>query len=66
MSKITTKNRKCPRCHRVVVSLNDEENRFIESFCTKNNIASKSKFFRETVIKSVLQQLYNYSPTLFD
>lgn len=66
MSKKVTKKRQEPRNHRVVVALNDEENKFIDSFCNKNNIRSKGKFFRETVIKSVLQQLYNYSPTLFD
>ncbi len=63
--KVATKRRE-PRNHRVVVALNDEENKFIESFCSKNNVKSKSKFFRETVIKSVLQQLHKYSPTLFD
>lgn len=60
------KNRKKSRDYKMVIALNDEERQFIDNYCSKNNIKSKSKFVRETVIRTILHQMYKYSPTLFD
>lgn len=63
---VDKKKAKQVRNHRVMVMLNDEEKMFIDNYCKKNNIRSKGKFFRETVIRMILNKLHKYSPTLFD
>ncbi len=58
--------KKPPRTNRVVINLNDSELNAMQRYCDRYNIRNRSRFIRETIIRSILQQLDNDSPTLFD
>lgn len=60
------KEAKQPRKHKLVITLNDSEQEFIDAYCKKNLISSKSKLAREIIIRHILGDLHHNSPTLFD
>ncbi|GAF03719.1 hypothetical protein [Saccharicrinis fermentans] len=60
--RITTLRRK----HRTSFMLNEKEKEAIESYCKKNKINNKSKFIRETLMRTVIQHFLDDYPTLFD
>lgn len=60
------KKAKQPRNHKLVITLNDSEQEFIDSYCRKHQISSKSKLAREVIIRHILDELHYNSPTLFD
>ena len=53
------------RNKRVVITLNEKEFRVIDRFFKQYKISNKSKFLRETIIKTVWRQLEKDAPTLF-
>lgn len=60
ISEIKTK-----RQHRRTISFNDKEIKVIEQFIDKYKIKNKSKFFRESIITTILQKAEEDHPTLF-
>ena len=46
--------------------LNDEEKRVIDHYIEKYGVSNVSKFMREAVVRTVLKQLDEDRPTLFD
>lgn len=47
------------------IRFNEREVAVIDQFCEKFNIQSKAGFFRETIMKSILEQLDDSHPRLF-
>ncbi|MCW3807533.1 hypothetical protein [Plebeiibacterium marinum] len=54
------------RNHRTAFLLNDKEKEAIDSYCRKNKIKNKSKFMRETLLRTVMDHFLEDYPTLFD
>lgn len=54
------------RNHRASFLLNDKEKEAIESYCKKNKIKNKSKFMRETLLRTIMDHFLEDYPTLFD
>lgn len=54
------------RTHRMSFLLNDEEFKMLNHYVAKYRINNTSRFMRETLMRSILQQLDKDSPTLFD
>ena len=54
------------RVHRTAFLLNDKEKQAIEIYCKKNKIKNKSKFMRETLMRTVMDHFLEDYPTLFD
>lgn len=46
--------------------LNDQENQALNKFLKKYNIKNKSKFIRETLMRTIIVKMEADSPTLFD
>ena len=61
-----SKSKKQARKHRVSICLNDSELNVVQRYCAKYGVRNRSKLIRETLVKAVLKQLDNDSPTLFD
>ncbi len=59
-------NRKRLRIHRHVFMLNELENKALTRYLNQYKVTNKSKFVRETLIRAVLRQFEEDSPTLFD
>ncbi|MDR0418998.1 MAG: ribbon-helix-helix domain-containing protein [Prevotellaceae bacterium] len=60
---ISTGRRK--RVHRKTITFNTEEYNFIDNFCKKYGIKNRSKFFRESIVRNILQELEQDHPKLF-
>lgn len=54
------------RSNRVSILLNDSELRALERYCAKYNVRNRSRFVRETLMRTVLKQFEKDTPTLFD
>ena len=54
------------RTHRVDIMLNDSEMRALNRYCEKYNVRNRSRFVRETLMRTVLKQFEKDAPTLFD
>lgn len=54
------------RVHKKYLSFNSRELRVLEGFCDKYQINNRSKFMRESIITTILKQLDEDAPTLFD
>lgn len=54
------------RTHRVCIKLNDSEMRALNRYCDKYNVQNRSRFVRETLMRTVLKQFEKDAPTLFD
>ena len=54
------------RTHRVAFMLNDEERRYLEAYVNRCKVDNVSKFLRDAVMRTVLHQLDEDRPTLFD
>lgn len=57
--------RKAPRKHRQVIALNDLELKALERYCQKYHVTNKSKFIRETLMRTILKKFEEDHPTLF-
>ena len=54
-----------PRKNKQVILFNDKELDVILRFCSKYKIQSRSRFFRETIISTILQKMEEDHPRLF-
>ena len=54
------------RTHSVAFMLNDEERRYLEAYVNRYKVDNVSKFLRDAVMRTVLHQLDEDRPTLFD
>lgn len=54
------------RKHKATFLLNDKENEAIDVYCKKYKIRNKSKFLREAVLRTVMNQFMEDYPTLFE
>ena len=54
------------RTNRVSILLNDSELRALDSYCEKYGVRNRSRFVRETLMRSVLKRFEKATPTLFD
>lgn len=66
MIKIKDKNNVSKRTHPVSFSLNDKENEVVEAYFKKYRINNKARFFRETIIRSIMERFMEDYPTLFE
>ncbi|SDC62002.1 hypothetical protein [Williamwhitmania taraxaci] len=54
------------RVYKKSLLFNEPEMDAINNFCRRYKIANKSKFFRETIITTILKKIEKDHPTLFD
>lgn len=54
------------RTHHMGILLNDSEMRILNRYCEKYGIKNRSRFVRETLVRTILKQFDKDSPTLFD
>ena len=54
------------RTHRETITLNDEEYKFLNRYMEKYKISNKSKFIRETLMRTIIVRFEEDHPTLFD
>lgn len=55
-----------PRKTHIGCVLSDEEARFVEGYLKKYRITNRSRWFRETILASIMKSLDEDYPTLFD
>lgn len=65
-AQIPLVKRKSLRTHRETITLNDDENKFLIRYLKKYKISNKSKFIRETLMRSIIVRFEEDHPTLFD
>lgn len=58
--------RNSKRTHRETITLNDEEYKFLNRYMEKYKISNKSKFIRETLMRTIIVRFEEDHPTLFD
>ena len=58
--------RNSKRTHRENITLNDEEYKFLNRYMEKYKITNKTKFIRETLMRSIIVRFEEDHPTLFD
>ena len=58
--------KKAPRTHKVTILLNDQEQRTLDRFCERYEVANRSRLIRETLMRAILKKIDNDQPTLFD
>jgi len=63
---IDTRNPASPRTERLVTLLSKEEKQMVDSYLEKYHIKNRSRWIRETLVRSILQNLELDYPTLFD
>lgn len=54
------------RTNKLTILLNDSELRALDRYCERYGIKNRSRFVRETLMRSVLKRFEQDSPTLFD
>lgn len=54
------------RTNRMSILLNDSELRALDRYCEKYGVRNRSRFVRETLMRSVLKRFEKDAPTLFD
>ena len=62
----TLVKRNSKRTHRETITLNDEEFKFLNRYIEKYKISNKSKFIRETLMRTIIVRFEEDHPTLFD
>lgn len=60
------KHQKQVRNSRITILLNEREQCALDKFCAKYEIANRSRFVRETLMRAILKKLDSDQPTLFD
>jgi len=65
MSKLKDKKEK-KRKYPVTAMLNDKEFAAMQKYCQKYKVKNRSKFIRETIFSSIIQEYERDYPTLFD
>lgn len=61
-----SKDSKLLRKHKVNFLFNDMEKKALENYCKKYKIGNRSKFMREAIVSTILEQLDKDHPSLFD
>ena len=54
------------RNHRLSLLLNEKEKESIDSYCKKHKIKNRSKFLRDTIMRTVMDHFLEDYPVLFD
>ena len=54
------------RNNRMTLLLNEKEKLSIENYCKKHKIKNKSKFLRDTIMRTVMDHFLEDYPVLFD
>lgn len=57
---------KQPREHKISLLLNEKEIRLLDRFCEQYGVSNRSRLIRETLMRTILKQMENDQPTLFD
>lgn len=57
---------KMVRKHRISFLLNDKEMDAVNRYVKRYRVQNKSRFYRETLIRTILKQFDEDAPTLFD
>ncbi|HET9570865.1 MAG TPA: hypothetical protein VFP20_05610 [Bacteroidales bacterium] len=60
-----TKKKSLVRDHLVTIALNDPEFKTLEKYCAQYKISNRSRFIRESLMKSMLARMVDDYPTLF-
>lgn len=55
-----------PRTERLITFFSKEERQLVENYLAKYHITNRSRWIRETLVRTVLQNLEMDYPTLFD
>lgn len=55
-----------PRKRRIVCLVSDEELRIVDRYLEKYKITNKARWFRETILFNIRQQMESDYPTLFN
>lgn len=55
-----------PRKKRIVCLVSDEELRIVDRYLEKYKITNKARWFRETILSNIRQQMESDYPTLFN
>lgn len=55
-----------PRSKHIGCLLSEEEARFVEGYLKKYRITNRSRWFRETILSSVMRAMEEDYPTLFN
>jgi len=55
-----------PRTERLTTLLSKEEKQLVDRYLTKYHITNRSRWMRETMLRTILQNLEMDYPTLFD
>ena len=58
--------KKQPREFKVSILLNESEQRILDRFCEQYGVANRSRLIRELLMRTILKQMENDQPTLFD
>ena len=58
--------KKAPREHRIALLLNEKEQQALDKYCDKYHVTNRSRFIREALMRTILKQIENDQPTLFD
>jgi len=65
-SKEGSKKEPMVRNRVVSISLNDPEYKALQKYCAKYKITNRSRFIRESLMKSILTRMSEDYPTLFE
>ncbi|NJO87851.1 MAG: hypothetical protein HC831_02005 [Chloroflexia bacterium] len=66
MARSKYKDDKMLRKHKMTFMFNEMEQKALESYCKKYKVANRSKFMREAIVTTILQQFDKDYPSLFD
>lgn len=66
MAIVKGKGEKLPRKQNITFLLNDKEKKVLDNYCRKYKISNRSKFIREIVVSTILEQFDKDYPSLFD
>ncbi|MDF1546772.1 MAG: hypothetical protein P1P88_03050 [Bacteroidales bacterium] len=66
MARTNYKDSKLLRKHKMNFLFNEMEKKALESYCKKYKIENRSKFMREAIVTTILQQFDKDYPSLFD
>ncbi|MDD4921316.1 MAG: hypothetical protein PHS30_02430 [Bacteroidales bacterium] len=64
-NKVVSRKSSLVRNRTITISLNDPEYKALEKYCAKYKITNRTRFIRESLMKSILSRLGEDYPTLF-
>lgn len=63
--QVSVKKKPLVRDRLVTIALNDPEFKTLEKYCAQYKISNRSRFIRESLMKSMLSRMVDDYPTLF-